>query len=179
MNKVLKILDKLDFVVCGIITLALFIDIMLQVLSRVLPGNALPWTLELGEALLGALIWLGISAGVKQDSHVGFDLVTKRFHAEQRKYFGLFANLLFMAFLIILAYFTNMLLGYYMQYGSTATILPVSMVVIRAPIFIGCIASVIRLCIKQYNVFTGKEVMFADADYEAAIHMGEDEKEGK
>ena len=80
-----RILDRIDSLISPIIVIILFGDVLLQILSRVLPGNALPWTNEVGELGLGALIWFGISVAVRDNNHVRFDLVIKKLPASPQK----------------------------------------------------------------------------------------------
>ena len=163
MKKVLRFLYNLDKYLGIIIVACIFFDVCLQVISRLAPGNSIPWTVEAGEMLLGALIWLGLSAGVTDNSHIILDLVVKKLPRRPKKAFGIISNLMFMVYMFALAYFVYGLLLHYLRIDSKSVILELSLFVVRLPIFIGCIASIIKLTIKQYRVIAGKEEMFVDS----------------
>lgn len=162
MNKVAKYLKRLDVIVAAIILLAILVDVILQVLSRILPGNAIPWTVEVGEMLLGAIIWLGISAGIYKRAHVRFDLVLNRFSSKGKFAFQLIGDVLFLVYTVLLANFTRTLLHHYTILDSKSTILGISMYWVRMPIFVGCIVSGIRIIIKQYNLIRNRHVLFSE-----------------
>lgn len=170
MKKVLNTILNVDKVLGPLLILILLVDVILQILSRVLPGNSLPWTVELGEMMLGATIWLGVSVGVLQKAHVGFDIVTEKLPMKLKKPFEFLSNSLFIAYLVLLGIFTYQLMLHYQKVHSTSTILGISMYFVRMPILIGCVMSVIRLLIKQVELITGKIISptgkVAKGDYE-------------
>jgi TRAP-type C4-dicarboxylate transport system permease small subunit len=157
---VFRILDGMEVALGPIILLSIVIVVFLQVVSRTLPGSAIPWTVELGEILLGALVWFGIGVGVKKNSHVGFDLLVRSFSPKWKKIFGLWNLNLFILYLILLGYFTLQLLGFYQKLSARTTILQIGMFWVRLPILIGCILTFIRLVIKEIRVIRGKEEMY-------------------
>jgi TRAP-type C4-dicarboxylate transport system permease small subunit len=156
----LRILDGIEVALGPIIMLTIVVVVFLQVLSRTLPGSAIPWTVELGEILLGALVWFGIGVGVSKNSHVGFDLLVRSFTPKWKKIFGLLNLNLFIFYLILLGYFTLQLLGFYQKLSARTTILQIGMFWVRLPILIGCFLTLIRLVIKQVRVIQGKEHMY-------------------
>lgn len=162
MKKALRYIYDLDKYIGIIIVASIFIDVCLQVVSRMMPGNSISWTVEMGEMLLGALIWLGISAGVTDKSHIILDLVVVKLPKKTKKAAGIISNFIFMAYMGLLAYFVYGLLFYYIKIDSRSVILGISFFIVRMPIFIGCIATIIKLIIRQYNVITDKEEMFID-----------------
>lgn len=165
MDKLKRFLDMIDVVLAPLILFFIFVDVILQIFSRILPGNALPWTLELGEILLGTLIWFGISVAVRNNNHVAFDLVVRNLPKTLKKIAGLLALNLFIVYLIGLGAFTIQLLGHYGKLKSHTTVMDLSMYWVRLPILIGCVASIIRLVIKQYRVIIGKEEVFAAGEH--------------
>ncbi|WHH59096.1 TRAP transporter small permease [Petroclostridium sp. X23] len=162
MNKIINFIKNIDVYIGPIILLAILIDVFLQVVSRVLPGNSISWTVEVGEMLLGALIWFGLSVGVATNGHVAFDLLVKKFPPKTRKIFGIIANGFFIAHVVLLGSFTWTLLEYYTKLGSKSTILGISMFWVRMPILLGCIFTLIRLLVKEYRIIRGQEVAFPD-----------------
>ena len=139
---------------------AILVVVFLQIMSRILPGNTISWTLEVSEMLLGALIWLNISVGIISGAHVSFDLIVRRLPRRLQKFVVLLNNAIFIVYLVLLAAFTVQVLDYYLVLGAKSTILQISMFWVRMPILIGCIATIIRLCIKEYRIFTDKETKY-------------------
>ena len=110
MKRLLNFLDSLDENLGAFIVFLIIIVVGLQIMSRVLPGNSLPWTLEVAEMLMGALIWLTISVGIKTNGHVNFDLVIRKLPVRGRKAMVLLNNAIFMVYLIFMTVFTVQIL---------------------------------------------------------------------
>jgi len=159
------VLDRVDMAIGPIILFILFIDVLLQIVSRVTPGNALPWTVEVGESGLGALIWFGISVAVRNNNHVQFDLLVRSFRKGLKKAVGLFGYLCFTVYLVWLGILTIELLQHYLKMDSRTTILDISMFWVRMPILVGCVTTVIRLLIKQYRIVTNQEDVFVGGEH--------------
>lgn len=157
---ILRILDNIDCVVAGAIILAIFVDVMLQVITRIFPFRAFAWTNELGELLLSSLIWIGLSAAVKTNNHIGFDLFVSKLSPRGKKWMGFINTALFLAYLIILAYLTSGMMKIYLRRTAYTPILGISMFWVRMPIFIGCVMASVRLLIKEYRIVTNKEKMY-------------------
>jgi TRAP-type C4-dicarboxylate transport system permease small subunit len=163
-NVLSRILDGVDLAVAPIVLAIVFVVVLLQILSRVLPGNALPWTLEVGEALLGFIIWFGISVAARNNNHVSFDLLVRRFPPRAKRIIGLIGINLFILYLAWLGMATIELLLHYQRFESRTTILQVNMLWVRLPILIGCLATIIRLAIKDYRVVTNREQVFVSGE---------------
>ncbi len=160
MKRALHSLKNLDGTVGYLLLFVILIVVFLQIMSRVLPGNTISWTLEVSEMLLGALIWLNISVGIISGAHVSFDLIVRRLPHKAQKFVVLLNNAIFIAYLVLLAAFTVQVLDYYLVLGAKSTILQISMFWVRMPILIGCVVTIIRLCIKEYRIFTDKETKY-------------------
>ncbi|HTZ41561.1 MAG TPA: TRAP transporter small permease [Syntrophales bacterium] len=160
----LRILDRIDVSIAPIILVIIFVDVLLQILSRILPGNALPWTVEVGETLLGFIIWFGISVAARNNNHITFDLVVRNFGPQPKKIMGLIAINLFIIYLVWLGGATIELLRHYHKLDSKTTILQVSMFWVRLPILIGCITTIIRLAIKEVLILRNREQAFSSGD---------------
>jgi len=159
-KRALHSLKNLDGTVGYLLLFVILIVVFLQIMSRVLPGNTISWTLEVSEMLLGALIWLNISVGIISGAHVSFDLIVRRLPHKAQKFVVLLNNAIFIAYLVLLAAFTVQVLDYYLVLGAKSTILQISMFWVRMPILIGCVVTIIRLCIKEYRIFTDKETKY-------------------
>ena len=160
MKRALHSLKNLDGTVGYLLLFVILVVVFLQIMSRVLPGNTISWTLEVSEMLLGALIWLNISVGIVSGAHVSFDLIVRRLPHKAQKFVVLLNNAIFIVYLVLLAAFTIQVLDYYLVLGAKSTILQISMFWVRMPILIGCVVTIIRLCIKEYRIFTDKETKY-------------------
>jgi len=163
-NVLLRVLDGIDLAIAPTILVLVFVDVLLQILSRILPGNALPWTIEVGEACLGFMIWFGISVAARNNNHVSFDLLVRRFSDTPRKVFALLGVNLFIFYLGWLGFATVELLQHYAKFESRTTILQIDKFWVRLPILIGCVATILRLLIKDYRLITGREQAFASGE---------------
>jgi len=164
LNALFRILDGVDLAIAPILLTIVFVVVLLQILSRVLPGNALPWTLEVGEALLGFIIWFGISVAARNNNHVSFDLLVRRFPSGAKRIIGIVGINLFILYLAWLGMATVELLVHYQRFESRTTILQVNMLWVRLPILIGCLATIVRLVIRDYRVLTNREQVFVSGE---------------
>ena len=170
MNRVICFLKNIDGFVGYSLLFIILVVVFLQILSRVLPGNAISWTLEVSEMLLGALIWMNISVGVISNAHVSFDLIVRRLPHKAQKVMALVNNGIFIVYLLLLGGFTVQVLDYYLVLGAKSTILQISMFWVRMPILLGCILTIIRLSIKQYRIYTDKDTAyFSSAGSEGGV----------
>ncbi|MEO8410356.1 MAG: TRAP transporter small permease subunit [Propionivibrio sp.] len=160
MNRVWHFLKNIDGIVGFSLLFVIMVVVALQVLSRVLPGNSISWTLEVSEMLLGALIWINISVGIMSGAHVSFDLIVRKLPHQAQKFMVLLNNAIFIVYLVLLGAFTVQILDYYLVLGAKSTILQINMFWVRLPILAGCIMTVVRLGIKEYRIFTDKETTY-------------------
>jgi TRAP-type C4-dicarboxylate transport system permease small subunit len=164
-SALLRVLDSIDMAVAPIILVIVFVDVLLQILSRVLPGNSLSWTVEVGETMLGLMIWFGISVAARNKNHIGFDLLVRYFPEGPKKIIGLIGINLFIFYLGWLSLATIELLQHYQRFESRTVILQVHMFWVRLPILIGCITTIIRLLIQDYLVLTNQERVFVSGEH--------------
>lgn len=159
-HPVLGFITGLDSFFTTLIIIAIALDVMLQVVTRLMPGNAIAWTNELGEILLGALIWFGLSAAVAKDCHIGFDLFVGRLSPGGKRIMGLINNSLFILYLAIMAWLTWGLMQRYVRFNSATPILRINYFWTRLPMLVGCVLGALRLLIRQYLVATGRFRMY-------------------
>jgi len=150
MEKKLKFLRQLDVTVTTMLMLAVFIVVMLQIISRLTPGNAISWTVEMGEILLAGIIWMGIGLGVLNNTHVRLDLLLTKLPYKAKKVFYIIGNIIFAVFLLILAYYTIELLSFYINSNTKTPSLRWNKAIIRAPILIGCVIGAARMLIQAW-----------------------------
>ena len=163
MKRALYYLKNIDGIIGYSLLFIIMVVVFLQIMTRILPGNPIAWTLEVSEMLLGALNWMNISVGIVNNAHVSFDLIVRRLPHKVQKAMVLINNSIFIVYLLLLGGFTVQVLDYYLVLGAKSTILQISMFWVRMPILIGCIMTIIRLCIKQYEIYTDKQTTYFDS----------------
>ena len=147
---------RIDEIFAGIILACVFIDVALQIISRLTPGNAIFWTVEVGEMLLAALIWMSIGPAVLSSSHVRFDLVLMKLPSKMRKYMYIFGNIIFAVFLLLIAYFLLDLMQFYKNNNTVTTGLRLNKFYVRIPMLVGCLIGTVRLLMKAWQFATNK-----------------------
>ena len=150
MKKKLNFLRQLDVTIATALMLAVFIVVMLQIISRLTPGSAISWTVEMGEILLAGIIWMGIGLGVLSSSHVRFDLLLTKLPYKVKKIFYITGNIIFAVFLLILAYYTIEVLSFYINSNTRTPSLRWNKAIIRAPVLIGCVVGATRMLIQAW-----------------------------
>lgn len=145
MKKCLTYLRSLDLTISAIILAMIFVNILIQVYSRLAPVDAPRWTVEMGSILLCALLWMGLGSGVQSNSHIRFDMLISMFSGKTRKFFDLVGNIFFAVFLIILSFYTMKMLLWYMKTGATTTFLEWNKGWSKMPMFIGLAVASLRL----------------------------------
>jgi TRAP-type C4-dicarboxylate transport system permease small subunit len=156
MNKKNNFLFRMDEVIASLILICIFIDVALQVISRVTPGNAIFWTVEMGEILLAALIWMSVGPAVSRNSHVRFDLILVKTPPKMRKYLYIFGNIIFAVFLVMIAIILVELMDFYKNHNTVTTSLQWNKFYVRIPMLLGCVIGALRLVIQAWQFATGR-----------------------
>lgn len=133
----------------------IFIDVMLQVVTRITPNSiAVRWTVEMGSILLCALLWIGLGQGIAHNSHIRFTMIIELFPPKVQKLFEVFADLVFMAFCCVLAYYTWTMLQFYATNHTATTILQWGKQWTKLPMFLGLVIASIRLAYGSLHILT-------------------------
>jgi TRAP-type C4-dicarboxylate transport system permease small subunit len=177
LKNILKFLSRLDMYVVTLLMLGIFLNIMLQVMSRLTPGRIVHWTVEMGEILLVAVIWLGIGLGVLNSTHVRFDILLSKLPHKTKKIFYVVGNIIFAAFLIMLAYYAIGMLKNHIRFNNRTPALRWSRAFIRAPVLIGCTIGALRLLIQAWFFATGKTPLPSSETDEVTVALKEAEGE--
>ncbi|MDR1179254.1 MAG: TRAP transporter small permease [Spirochaetales bacterium] len=156
MTTKLKALFRIDEIIAGIILICIFTDVMLQVISRLTPGNAIFWTVEMGEILLAALIWMSVGPAVLRNSHVRFDLILIKTPPKIRKYLYVFGNIIFAVFLILISVILVQLMDFYKNHNTVTASLQWNKFYVRIPMLVGSIIGAVRLLIQAWQFASGR-----------------------
>jgi TRAP-type C4-dicarboxylate transport system permease small subunit len=153
MKTLSKVLNIFDATICVLLMLFIFIDVSLQISSRIIPGAALPWTVELGQIFLAGIIWMGISMSVNDDSHVSFDILSNRLKPKSKKIIAAIDIVIFIIYMLLLTGITINLVQFYIQVDARTTVLKINYGLARLPIIVGCVVTTIKLLMKLCGIF--------------------------
>lgn len=95
--KFIKSIEKFQKYLCILMLVGIVIGTVLQVFSRYVLQNPYMWTEELARTLGIWLVMVGAGIVLKNDDHVGFDLIPEKFQALRR----LFTAMVVLAFSIL------------------------------------------------------------------------------
>ena len=157
MGKVLSFLKRLDVTIVTLIMIALFINVMLQIFSRIMPVRVVPWTVEMGEHLLVGVIWMGLGLAVLNNSHVRFDMLLSKMPPKAKKVFYIIGNIVFAVFLGIIAYHTISMLQFHLRVDNRTPMLRWNRAHVRASVLIGCVIGSLRMLIQALYFALDKE----------------------
>ncbi len=104
--KIVKWLDK-SFEETALIILSTFtvVVIFLQVFMRYVVGDSLSWSEEIARYAFIWMIYIGVSYGVKRNKHLGVDAFKLLFDEKGKLILGVIANLSFLVFAAVIAYY--------------------------------------------------------------------------
>ena len=82
--KFIKFIETIQKYLCILMLVGIVMGTILQVFSRYVLQNPYMWTEELARTLGIWLVMIGAGVVLKNDDHVGFDLIPERFQALRR-----------------------------------------------------------------------------------------------
>ena len=141
----------------GILLLILTLVILLQIAGR-LTGLAPIWTEEIGRFLFIWCIFLGISAGVTRDSHVGTEILASFLPARGRFVLTLIANSLFIVFCLLVFWKSMGLLKMQYVMGQRSPAMNLPMYVVGAVVPFGFALTTIRLAVRTWGLLTRGDI---------------------
>lgn len=100
----MKIMNKLEELVGGIIFLAIFLILIAQIVARQAFQMPLMWSEELARLLFVYTALLGISMAIRSQQHVYIDFITNLMPAPVKKLANTFVQLLIFASIIVFIY---------------------------------------------------------------------------
>lgn len=96
--KIIKWIDRyIEEVLLILISTVMVTVIVLQVFMRI-TGNSLTWSEELARYCFIWLVYIGISYGVKRQSHISIDVLTVFLKGKAHTVLLIISNLLFLVF---------------------------------------------------------------------------------
>ncbi|OCL86523.1 2,3-diketo-L-gulonate TRAP transporter small permease protein YiaM [Aliarcobacter thereius] len=181
MNKFFNVID----VVVGTInqTMAVFgltlgvILAFINVVLRYAFDMSLPWAGELTNYLFIWSALFGAAYGFKQGAHISITLIIERLPAIAMKFFLIFANILSIAYLLLISYFGYQLILMLMDFGEMSVDLHVPMWVPQLVIPLAFLTAAYRVAEKLVELYRtdAKEIKLF-SEHEAILEEIKGEK---
>jgi TRAP-type C4-dicarboxylate transport system permease small subunit len=145
--KILKTLNETEERLGGFFLVFLFLIVLLQILARTVGWNIV-WTEESSRFLFIWIIFMGVSAGIKYDTHIGTNIFVNQLPKRMYKAANVLKDVLFFLFVCYMAKLSLSLLSMQLQFKQTApaTGLPIYFISVVLPI--GFMTSALRILFK-------------------------------
>ncbi|WP_227935210.1 TRAP transporter small permease [Alkalihalobacillus deserti] len=105
--KVLHWLDKnIESFILIVLSILTVVVVFVQVFMRYILDSSLVWSEELARYAFIWLIYIGVSFGVKKQAHIKVDAFALLFKRKGQLVLGICANLTFLIFAVLLAYYS-------------------------------------------------------------------------
>lgn len=160
--------DHLEEYILVILSLFTVGIVFTQVFMRYVLGDSLVWSEEAARYAFIWMIYIGVSYGIKRNSHLGVDAFAMLFERKGQLIIGIMANVLFLVFAVVMAVYGFDIVGSVTR-TSAALQLPLAWVY-AAPV-VGMVLTSIRLIQKiteQVNALKKRD----NQDNEAAVDSG-------
>ncbi|MGJ9459614.1 TRAP transporter small permease [Oceanobacillus sp. CF4.6] len=154
--KIIKWLDEhLEESLLIVLSTVMTASITIQVFMRYALNSSLSWSEELARYCFIWLVYIGISYGVKKQKHIKVDVVLQFIKNKQKVVLGLIANLIFLAFSLLVIVYGYDIAQQLLGWGQTSPALHVPMGFVYMATPVGFALTSIRL-IQQifYQILT-------------------------
>jgi len=133
----------------------LVLDVVAGVFTRYVLHAALAWTDELGGFLLGWLSFLGAALLFHDDGHISFELIVNSFSTPWRRRVTMVGYLLSMAFFLLVAYQSILLM--IDLHGSVGISIPIPKSLVYSVILLSSITATLLLASRTKKFYAGKD----------------------
>lgn len=135
-----------------------------QVILRYLFNSGLVWGMEATTYMFGWMVLLGMSYGVKVNSHIGVDILVQQLSPQWRRLVGLLGALFCVAYAAILLYGGWNYVDTMHTLGIEAEDIPIERWLLVSVIPIGFALLLLRLLQVTWRIVTGQQEGFHLAD---------------
>lgn len=105
----MKLIDKLEEWIGGTLFMGMFVVLVAQILARQVFGRPLMWSEELSSLIFVYVGMLGISIGIRNQTHVLIDFLCSRFNPTVQKIVFTISQLIILTCIIFMGYLGNLL----------------------------------------------------------------------
>lgn len=142
---VLRALDRLEEYLTAALLAAMTLLTFTQVVLRYVFDSGLIWALEATTYLFGWLVLIGISMGVRRNSHIAVDLVSAKLPPGPRRAVALIGTLLCLFYAALMCYGSWTLVGQLKSFGSLAHDIPLPRWILLSSLPLGFALLALRL----------------------------------
>ncbi|WP_223478531.1 TRAP transporter small permease [Oricola indica] len=125
----------------------------LNVILRYLFDTGIAWSEEIGRYLLIYIVYLGISTGIRRDSHIHIELAERILSATYMRFVTFVRKVAVAIFLGVVMFIYFDLIGRFSYLKSPSS--QISMSYFYASVFIGCAFGLVRLVLSLGNEASG------------------------
>jgi len=155
---VLRALDRLEEYLTAALLAAMTLLTLTQVVLRYVFDTGLIWGLEATTYLFGWLVLLGISIGVRTNSHIAVDFVSARLAPAARRLLSLAAAGLMLTYTVLMFYAGWTLVVQLRAFGSLAHDIPLPRWVLLSSLPVGFALLGLRIVQLALGVIRGREL---------------------
>ncbi|MEO8281433.1 MAG: TRAP transporter small permease [Ideonella sp.] len=152
----MKILDRLEEVIVITMLAAMTLLTFLQVVLRYVFNGGFTWALEMTTIFFAAMIFIGISYGVRVGAHIGVDALVTKLPPRERRFTAIAVVILCLAYAGIVIYGS---LGYVMKMHSVhieMEDLPIEVWIVRSLLPLGYFLLIFRFLQVLWALLSGK-----------------------
>lgn len=164
----MKVLDRLEeLIVVTMLTLMTLLT-FLQVVMRYVFNSGFTWALELTTVFFAAMIFVGISYGVRVGAHIGVDALVRRLPSGLRRIASIFVVLLCLLYAGIVIYGSLTYVLKMKAVGVEMDDLPVQIWMVRSLLPFGYMLLTLRFGQVLWSLVTGRS---------DSLHLGDEAAE--
>lgn len=152
---VLRFLDRCEEHLTAALLAAMTLLAFTQVVLRYVFDSGLIWALEANTYLFGWLVLIGLSIGVRSNSHIAVDFLAERLSARGRQVVALLAVGLSLAYTALMFYASWTLIVQLRLFGSLAHDIPLPRWVLLLSLPFGFALLALRICQVGIGVIRG------------------------
>ena len=164
-----RIVDRVEEALIAFLLTLMTLIAFMQVVARYVFNFSFVWALELITYLFAWLIFLGISYGVRVNSHIGVDALVKSFAPGKARAVSVAATLLCMAYAAIVFYGGWVYVGKMIDIGIMGEDIPIPQWVPRLVLPMGYAFLFLRFGQVLFRLLTGKEAHLLGDEVEDAL----------
>ncbi len=164
-------LEKLEEGLVAFLLAAMTVVTFAQVIARYVFNYSFVWALELVSFLFAWMIFIGMSYGVREGSHIGMDAVVRLMGEKIGRYVTILATLLCIAYSVIIFIGSWNYITMVYGLGNYAQDLPIPVWIPRLALPVGFALLTIRFCQVFYRTIKGESThLVADEAEDALRH---------
>lgn len=169
--------DKLEEWLLMLLLAGMTLITFMQVVARYIFNYSFVWAMELTAVLFAWLIFVGMSYGVRVNTHIGIDIITRRLRGNTARVVGMIASALCVAYAVLLGFGGWTLVDKLREVGILMQDLPILQWIPRIVLPLGFLLLGLRFLHVFWRLATGRSANLLGDEAEEALRLREDVKE--